>query len=225
MTSEAGTGTARAGDATAVSQWPDVNTLAFVDILDEPVMLESRVEAVEDGHLVLTAPTGAFGMPVLPLAGETLVVAWNTMRGHFERKGVVASSRRTPKAQVTVRALGEARRVQRRAHVRVPQLSPIALVVGPVHIRASLLDVSESGVRCVVDRPCPIGMDTRVEVTLELLNGVAVPLTCVPARMYAIDDEQLELGLTFVDIDDVTATEVRRHVFAQQVRDRAMGLL
>ena len=208
-----------------MSTWPPVNSLAFVDILDEPVMLESRVES-HDGHAVtLSAPTGAYGIPVLPTPGETVLVAWNTVRGYFERKGVVQSSLRTPKPKMTIEPAGEVRRLQRRAHVRVPQLSPVHLVVGSVRIRASLLDVSESGIRCVVERPCPLGMDTRVEVTLELLDSSTVDVTCVPARMYAIDDEHLEVGLTFADSDDRTANRVRKHVFAQQVRDRAMGLL
>jgi c-di-GMP-binding flagellar brake protein YcgR len=101
----------------------------------------------------------------------------------------------------------------------------VQLVVGGRRLRASLLDVSESGVRCVVDRPSPLGMDTHVVVTLELPDDRLLELAAVPARMYAIDDEHLEVGLTFVDIDERTANLIRRHVFAQQVRDRAMGLL
>ncbi len=77
-------------------EWPDVNSLAFVDIVDEPVLLESRVRAVEGSSLILAAPTGAFGVPVLPSTGETVLVAWNTIRGYYERKGVVESSLRTP---------------------------------------------------------------------------------------------------------------------------------
>lgn len=204
--------------------WPDVNSLAFVDIVDEPVLLESRVEAIEGTALTLAAPTGAYGVTILPSAGETVLVAWNTVRGYFERKGVVETSLRTPQPRMTIRPAGEVRRLQRRAHVRVPQLSPVHLEVGPTRIRASLLDVSESGLRCVVQRPTPLGMDTRVEVTLELMDGTTVDVTCVPARMYAVDDEHLEVGLSFVDSDDRTANRVRKHVFAQQVRDRAMGL-
>ena len=208
-----------------MTAWPDINSLAFVDILDEPVMLESRVESHDGYALTLSAPTGAYGMPVLPSPGETVLVAWNTVRGYFERKGVVQTSLRTPHPKMTIHPVGEVRRLQRRAHVRVPQLSPVDLIVGPVRIQASLLDVSESGIRCVVKRPCPLGMDTRVEVTLELLDDSVVDVTCIPARMYAIDDEHLEVGLSFVDIQDRTANRVRKHVFAQQVRDRAMGLL
>ena len=205
--------------------WPEVNALAFVDVVDEAVMLQSRVEAVEGTAVTLAAPMGAYGMPVLPTAGETVLIAWNTVRGYFERKGIVEYSERTPQPRMTVRPLGEVRKLQRRAHVRVPQLSPVTLELGGHKIRASLLDVSESGVRCVVDRPTPIGMDSEVAVTLELPDDSVVQLATVPARMYAIDDDHLEVGLTFTDIDDATASRIRRHVFAQQVRDRAMGLL
>ena len=208
-----------------MSNWPDVNALAFVDILDEPVMLESRVESHEGAAITLSAPTGAYGVPVLPSPGETVLVAWNTMRGYFERKGIVETSMRTPQPKMTIRPAGDVRRLQRRAHVRVPQLTPLDLRVGPVHIRASLLDMSESGLRCVVQRPTPLGMDTRVEVSLEMLDGSNVDVICVPARMYALDDEHLEVGLSFLDIDERTSSQVRRNVFAQQVRDRAMGLL
>jgi hypothetical protein len=208
-----------------MSNWPDVNALAFVDILDEPVMLESRVESHVGTGITLAAPTGAYGVPVLPSPGETVLIAWNTMRGYFERKGIVESSMRTPQPKMTIRPAGDVRRLQRRAHVRVPQLTPLTLSVGPVHIRASLLDMSESGVRCVVQRPTPLGMDTRVDVSLELLDGGTVDVVCVPARMYALDDEHLEVGLSFVDIDERISNRVRRHVFTQQVRDRAMGLL
>ena len=208
-----------------MSGWPEVNALAFVDVVDEPVMLQSRVESVEGTAVTLAAPTGAFGMPVLPTAGETVLVAWNTVRGYFERKGIVESSERTPQPRMTVRPLGDVRKLQRRAHVRVPQLSPVALTLGSQKLRASLLDVSESGVRCVIDRPSPLGMDSTVTVTLDLLDDGVVELSATPARMYAIDDEHLEVGLSFLDLDERTATKIRRHVFGQQVRDRAMGLL
>ena len=205
--------------------WPEVNSLAFVDIVDEPVLLESRVEGLTGSCLTLAAPTGAFGMPVLPSPGETVLVAWNTLRGYFERKGVVESSLRTPHPQMTVRPAGEVRRLQRRAHVRVPQLSPLDLVLANGTLRVSLLDVSESGVRCVVNRPSPLGMDTVATVTLDLHDGEAVEVQCIAARMYALDDEHLEVGLSFVGLDERTANQIRKFVFAQQVRDRAMGLL
>ena len=208
-----------------MTSWPDVNALAFIDVVDEPVMLQSRVESVDGTAVTLAAPTGAYGMPVLPTAGETVLVAWNTVRGYFERKGIVEHSQRTPQPRMTVRPLGEVRKLQRRAHVRVPQLSPVSISVGGKRLRASLLDVSESGVRCVVDRPTPLGMDSNVTVTLELLDDTVAELEAIPARMYAIDDEHLEIGLTFTDVDERTATRIRKHVFAQQVRDRAMGLL
>ena len=208
-----------------MSGWPDVNALAFIDVVDEPVMLQSRVECIDGTAVTLAAPTGAYGMPVLPTAGETVLVAWNTVRGYFERKGIVEHSQRTPQPRMTVRPLGDVRKLQRRAHVRVPQLSPVSITLGDKRLRASLLDVSESGVRCVVDRPTPLGMDSSVTVTLELLDDTVAELEALPARMYAIDDEHLEIGLTFTEIDESTATRIRKHVFAQQVRDRAMGLL
>ena len=205
--------------------WPELNSLAFIDIVDEPVMLESRVEALDRDCVTLAAPTGAFGVAVLPAPGETVLIAWNTLRGYYERKGVVESSLRTPQPQMTVRPLGEVRRLQRRSHVRVPQLNLVDLHIDGGRLRASLLDVSESGVRCVLDRPTPIGMDTVAALTLDLIHGVAVDVQCKPARMYAIDDDRVEVGLTFVDLDERTANQIRKHVFAQQVRDRAMGLL
>ena len=208
-----------------MNSWPEVNSLAFIDVLDEPVMLQSRVERVEGTAVTLAAPTGAFGATVLPSAGETVHIAWNTVRGYFERKGIVEQSVRTPQPLMTVRPLGDVRKMQRRAHVRVPQLSPVALQLGARSLQASLLDMSESGLRCVVERPTPLGMDTRVTVTLELLDGTTMELHCVPARMYALDDDHLEVGLGFVDIDDRTADRIRKNVFAQQVRDRSMGLV
>ena len=205
--------------------WPELNALAFVDIVDEPVMLESRVEALADGSVTLAAPTGAFGVPVLPAPGETVLVAWNTIRGYYERKGVVESSLRTPQPRMTVRPAGEVRRLQRRSHVRVPQLNLIDLVLPAGTLRASLLDVSESGLRCVVDRPSPLGMDTVVSVSLSLIHGSTVDVLCKAARMYAIDDDHVEVGLAFIDLDERVGNQIRKHVFAQQVRDRAMGLL
>lgn len=206
-------------------EWPEQNALAFVDILDEPVMLESRVERVDGLALTLAAPTGAFGVPVLPAPGETVLVAWNTIRGHFERKGVVEHALRTPQPQMTVRPLGEVRRLQRRAHVRVPALTLIELELPLGTLRASLLDVSESGIRVVVDRPSPLSMDAVATATLELLDGTTVDVQCTAARMYAIDSEHLEVGLTFFGLSERTSSQIRKHVFAQQVRDRAMGLL
>lgn len=205
--------------------WPELNALALVDMVDEPVMLQSRVEAVEGTAVTLAAPVGAYGIPVIPTAGETVLVAWNTVRGYFERKGIVERSERTPQPRMTIRPLGDVRRLQRRAHVRVAQLSPVTLTFDDQQICASLLDMSESGVRCVIERPSPLGMDSQTIVTLELLDEKVLELPARPTRMYAIGDDHLEVGLSFTDIDGRTASQIRRHVFAQQVRDRAMGLL
>lgn len=205
--------------------WPDVNSLAFVGLVNEPVMLESRVQAVDGESVTLAAPIGGRGAPSLPSTGDAVLIAWYTVRGYYERKAVVESTRPAPQAEITLRAAGESRQLQRRAHVRVPQLSPVELVLNAVRIPASLLDISESGLRCVVQRPTLLGMDTVVSVTLELLDDASVDVTCRPARVYAADDDHLEIGLAFVGVDEVTTNRIRRHVFSQQVRDRAMGLL
>ena len=188
----------------------------------------SRVEDVGDGMLTLARPL------TLPLEhefqlGQPLLASWPDPDGLTVATVRLTGTRTREHLGLWVTAVLELHRQQRRQFVRVPALGPIELMaVGTEsgqpfpHVAGQLLDVSEAGLRCVLrssDADLLAGAP-------DLLAGFALAGTrfTMPAAMLRIepsrkDDQLTECVLTF-EVDERESAELRRLVFAEQLRLR-----
>jgi len=188
----------------------------------------SRVEDVGDGMLTLARPL------TLPLEhefqlGQPLLASWPDPDGLTVATVRLTGTRTREHLGLWVTAVLELHRQQRRQFVRVPALGPIELMaIGAEagqpfpHVAGQLLDVSEAGLRCALrssDAEALAG-------TLDLLASFALAGTrfTMPAAMLRAepsrrDDQLTECVLTF-EVDEREAAELRRLVFAEQLRLR-----
>lgn len=220
---------ARDADELGVPTTPQVHCLVtLTDQLGR--QYRSRIEDVGDGLLVLARPLDLpveheFGV------GAPVLVSWSDPAGIVEADTELLDSQLPGRLGCwLVRELGPYRIQQRRQFVRVPVpgLARISVLAarsgqpGPP-LTARLVTLSEAAVRCALPAEQALGIGLGDPVSVEFaLSGnefelAASVLKLQPARH---EDRVLELVLLF-ELDESTAAELRRLVFAEQLRQRS----
>jgi c-di-GMP-binding flagellar brake protein YcgR len=197
--------------------------------INQPVMLQgtegqfaSRVEGLEDdGVLILARP---FGLPLdTDLdAGEPFDVLWTTDAGVYELAASVTERYVDGKVRIWhAQPLGPVRRTNRRAHIRVPVTAPVTLETAGNKLTATMLDISEAALRCQINGPLAEVDEDGVHLQFALgetqfrLDGAIFRAT--PMGKHT----ELVITLTLHE-QDQTAAELRRAVFAEQIRTRQL---
>jgi len=206
--------------------------------LNQPVLLRgdereyaSRVEGVEDGCLTLARP---FGLPLETSLdeGRPFDVEWTSAAGMHALPVRVTERSIDGKVRIWhAEPTGPARRLNRRAHVRVAVAIPVALDVDGQRISGSLLDVSEAAVRCLIRDPLPEpAAEEKATLKAPSARQVRVMFT-LGGQDFALrgaifrstpSQEATELIIILPE-DERTATAVRRAVFAEQIRARQLA--
>jgi hypothetical protein len=221
--------TARFADELGVPTTPQVHCLVtLTDQLGR--QYRSRIEDVGDGLLVLARPLDLpveheFGI------GAPVLVSWSDPAGIIEADTELLDSQLPGRIGCwLVRELGPYRIQQRREFVRVPvpglaRISVPAAESGQpgAPLSARLVTISEAAVRCALpaEQAVGIGLGDPVSVQFALSGNdfqlTASVLKLQPARH---EDRVVELVLLF-EVDESTAVELRRLVFAEQLRQRS----
>ena len=214
-------------DGVCVSLLPAIHRL--VTITDEDGReYRSRVEDVGDGMLTLARPL------TLPVEhpfrlGRLLLVSWPDPDGLTLATVRLAETRQREHLGLWLTAVEDLRRQQRRQFVRVPALGPIELMAvgAPAgepfpHVAGQLLDVSEAGLRCLLHSADADALAGTFDLLVSF--AVAEARFTLPAALLRTEasrkGEQLtECVLTF-EVDDRMAGDLRRLVFAEQLRLR-----
>lgn len=186
----------------------------------------SRIEDFDDGLLVLARPLDLLVEHEFGL-GALVLVSWSDPAGIVEVDTELLDSQLPGRLGCwLVRELGPYRIQQRRQFVRVPvpglaQLSLLDTESG-TPLTARLVTLSEAAVRCALpaEQAAGISLDDRVSVEFTVggkeFELAASVLKLEPARS---EDRTLELVLLF-EPDEAVAGELRRLVFAEQLRLR-----
>lgn len=190
----------------------------------------SRIEDLADGVMVLARPL------TLPLehefeVGRLLFISWPDPDGLTEATGKLIGARKRGSVGLwVVQQVGPLSRTQRRRYVRVPALGTIEIVAtgepgAPFpHLAGHLIDVSEAAIRCALRADDARQLAPSMELTVGFDLGdkrftlAATVLRAEPTR----DEDEIELVLIF-DIDDNDASELRRLIFAEQLRQRRLS--
>ncbi len=149
---------------------PAVNTLVRVRCSHDGEVHRSRIEALDDPTLLIAAPHAADD-PKLPHANDGLVVSWGTVRGRCSlpvRFGGVETSRILVWRMVPD---GEIELEQRRRSVRAAATGKVTIIAGAGVVAPKtgpILDVSETGLRCLLPRGfARAGMPVDVHLELD----------------------------------------------------------
>jgi c-di-GMP-binding flagellar brake protein YcgR len=119
-------------------------------------------------------------------------------------------------------------RTQRRGAVRAPMTVPVELGLAAGPASGKTVDLSESGLRCILERttdagPVPAARDV-VGVTL-VLPDLTVRCQAQVVRRHPREDAKLELSVRFTGLPERDQDDVRRRVFARLRELRQRGLL
>ena len=200
--------------------------------LNQPVTLETedgvehptRVQDIGPATLMLTRPIDVLVGHELG-RGSVVQLLWTVDGGLLSRPvQIIASANEGLLGLWEVAPIGPAVRLQRRAHVRVPVTAAMTVTVDGQDHKALLVDLSEAALRCRVDgaRPeedDPLAEGARARVAFTV-TGDDFDL---PATVYR--QEPVNGGVELVmllDISEREATELRKLLFAEQVRLRRL---
>lgn len=208
---------------TTTSDWPEVNAHVGVHVREDAPPLATRVEDLDGGRLVVAAPLSRLGVATAAVRGVTVELSWTTLHGTATRSAVIDEVRSGNLPLWVLRGAGGVRWAQRRSYVRVPVAAPLILTVDGRRVHATVVDLSEGGMRCTVRGRASMAIGDLVDTSLRVEEG-EVPVMARAVRVIPAGSDLLEIGLQFVDITVANADRIRRTVFATQVRSRAMGL-
>ena len=197
----------------------------------------SWLDDVDDGDLVVSIPYDLARRPVALAVGATIDVVWKAAGALRCLPVVLAGIDLGEPPHWRLRSAGVVKRGQRREAVRAPLRVPVTLGTGASAARATSLDLSEGGLRCLLDRePRPVpGAIAQVSAQSAFRAGEVVPVsamlpdltvTCLSeiSRLHARDDARTELSLRFIGLSEQVQDDLRRRVFARLRDLRQRGL-
>jgi c-di-GMP-binding flagellar brake protein YcgR len=218
--------------------YPEVGTVLDLLPASRGDALMSWLDDVDGEDLVVAVPLDLARRPVALAVGEMIDVVWKTSGALRCLPVVLAGIDPGEPPQWRLRSAGVVRRGRRREAVRAPLRVPVTVGTGPSAARATSLDLSEGGLRCILDRearPAPreaaelsaqfafrTGDVVRVSATFPDLT-----VACLSeiTRLHPRDDSRTEMSVRFIGLSEHVQDDLRRRVFARLRDLRQRGLL
>jgi hypothetical protein len=202
------------------TETPAEQTEAEVRLSGTDVAVSARVEVVHEGVLSVRPSTGEFVEGSLVECGDAVEVYWRSHEGLRMLPAEVLDVQEGAVVRWRLTATGPAEHGQRRAAVRVRVVLPVAAGLGSVELSGETLDVSEAGIRVVVEgfglRP---DVGTTMALTVHFEDG---PLTCRgEVTRVRTRGAHWVLSIRFVDAGERDQDRVRRRVFQVLREERA----
>jgi hypothetical protein len=184
--------------------------------------------AASDPHRIVVAQPAASGAPSpSELIGRRAELLWADIHGSRALPVELTAVQRATVPLWHFRAVGPPVVDQRRAAVRVQLHLPVQLRGSRRAVVGATLDVSEAGLRCLVDGPVSElpGTGEAVPMTL-LLNGDSDPLDLrgEVVMLRQRGDASLTIVLAFVGLTGRDQDRLRARVFEELRSRRAHGL-
>lgn len=225
-------------------EYPEVGAVVdlFPTSLGDAYM--SWIDDVRDGVLVASVPRDLARRPMMLAVGEQIEVIWKTSGALRCLSVVLAGIDLGEPPHWRLRPAGVVKRGQRRDAVRVPLRVPVVFGVGEAAAHGTTLDVSEGGLRCVLDKrvtgPAPgapprvppprVPADSELRVGDVVRVSVSFPdltVTCLSeiTRRHTDDESSTEFSLRFIGLPEHVEDDLRRRVFTRLRDLRQRGLL
>jgi hypothetical protein len=201
--------------------------------------LVSWSEELVGDVLVVSAPLDLSQRPLSLPPGEHLDVIWRGPDDLRALPAVLVAAEFGERPWWRLRSAGVARRGQRRDAVRAPLTIPVRVGPEPAPITGNTIDVSEGGLRCLLDDPRRRGRrpsdqgsgDVPPPRVGDVVHVAAMfpdfTITCLSevTRRHDRDDARPELSLRFIGLTENQQDLVRRRVFGRLRDLRYRGLL
>jgi hypothetical protein len=216
---------------------PGPKTVVDLVGIEDGRVATSIIEEISGDAIVLAVPQDRERRSVRPEPGTRLELVWKDPDGLLALPVQVVAGEAA--AELRVRRTGSPTAGQRRSTVRAPLLLPVQLTRGQDEASGLTVDISEGGLRCVLDTagPAPASTDgpaapptremavgDRIAVVVALDTGVMQGCGEV-VRRHSRDDGRSELSLRFVELPEATQDLIRRRVFTGLRDLRLRGLI
>ena len=205
--------------ARTATAWPEPNTRVDLVVDWWPGPLASRVEDQLGRSIVVAGPTTPGAAPITARPGAGVRVTWLTPRGPASMAGVISAADSGARPSWTVAPSGTVRIEQRRDYARVPLVEPLLLTTDRGEVAATMVDLSEGGMSCVVfvaDAPAP--RDT-VQAVLAV-GDTTLSVVASVVRAAAVDEHRVVLATRGEGLTTPDADRIRREVFEIERRRR-----
>jgi hypothetical protein len=213
-------------------------TGAVVDLIaasrTEPFMTWAVASAGKE--LLVLVPLDHEQRPVNLAPGERLDVVWRSPAELLCLPMTLAAVLPDKRPCWRLRVAGVVQRGQRRDAVRAPIVAPVRLGVEPALFSGVTVDVSEGGLRCVLDSrpslhgglftaemgPPEVGHVVRITA---MLPEMTISCAAEIARRHPRKDGRIELSVRFIGLSEFEEDNIRRRVFARLRDLRQRGML
>jgi PilZ domain len=185
------------------------------------------VAASDQQRIVVAQPSRDDALSPAGLVGRRAHLVWGDIRGSRALPVELSAVQHSSVPLWHFRAVGPPVVDQRRAAVRVPLQLPVQLHGPRGAIASATLDVSESGLRCLVDGPVEqLPLTGEIVQATILLRGDADPLDLRGQVLMVRQrgDAALTLVLAFVGLAGRDQDRLRARVFEELRTRRARGL-
>jgi PilZ domain len=210
----------------------------------------SVVQETSGDEIVLALLPRDGQQPVTPEPGTRLELVWKDTEGLVALPVEVVLREQVVGSVLRVRRTGPTAPGQRRSAVRSPLTLPVQVTRGHYQLSGLTVDVSEGGLRCVLNLPdaetSTAGGDGPVEqvtadgavqkaaenlavgdrvTVIAAFDNAVVRVAADVVRRHRREDARVEVSLRFVDLPEVTQDLIRRHVFASLRDLRQRGII
>jgi hypothetical protein len=216
----------------AEESFPEVGAVADLILASQPDPYLCWVEQADTDRLVVSGPVDGQLRPIAAPIGERVDLVWRGPSGLRCLPAELLEVEPGERPRWRLTPAGVVQRGQRRDAVRAPMTAPVTVGSEPEAVRGTAVDVSEGGVRCVLERQPGPGTMVDMAPTVGDVIRVAVELPeltirCLAevTRRFPRDDDRIELSLRFIGLSEQQQDGIRQQVFARLRRLRQRGLL
>lgn len=196
---------------------PPPGTTVSVHLPTTTGVVCSRVEDVDDG-IAISAPIEQPSARSLQL-GDVLWVSWTTDDGLYQVQTRLRGREAGPPPSWRLEPLRPAERHQRRASYRVPVMGSVRVLVDGTSWRGRLIDLSDSGARCLLPAQLHVTPGQGCVVALDAVrHGLQLDASVV--RIHGSVDADVDVAMAFEPMPIPVGDELRRFLLGVQIQQR-----
>lgn len=199
---------------------PEIDVEVEITPVGRTLSVSARVEDAGPADVVVRPGVSGFVDEAVVAVGERVSVLWLSSEGARALPAEVATVERGAVPRWHLKVVGPAEAIQRRQAVRARVALPVVAVVNGIDLAGDIVDISEGGVRAVVE---PYGVTpiagSTLSLTVQLEEG---PITAAAevVRQQTLD-ARWALSLRFTDLPEKEQDRLRRRVFRAIREERA----
>ncbi len=184
--------------------------------------MEAKVRAFDATRYLLVIRCPIYkGESFVGEIGSKMIFSYTDARGQHYIPAVLAKLVEEDVPMWVLQVTGSSRTKQLRNHVRVQTIGEMSLLHNGMSKKATMLDISEGGMRCAVLGQEKIVLGDIVTVSVNL-GSEMISCHAKVVRVDSRDPRRVELGTQFQDIEDRDREFIRKYLFELQLKERKL---